>query len=90
MQTFQTRFRENEMVMRNQEQNIKEMNDQLANTINNQINPKIKKIETSLVDLYSRMDLSEFEKLIKAKISEEWNDKMKQTKTVKIRNCTKT
>lgn len=49
----------------------------MANTINNQINPKIKKIETSLVDLYSRMDLSEFEKLIKAKISEEWNDKMK-------------
>lgn len=35
---------------------MKGMNDELANSINLQINPKIKKIEAGLVDLYVRSD----------------------------------
>lgn len=51
-----------------QEQNIKGINDEFANSVNNQINPKIKKIEASLVDIYSRIDPSQLEASLKAKV----------------------
>jgi len=37
-------------------------------SINQQINPKIKKMENGIVDLYSKIDPIEFERIIKLKI----------------------
>ena len=51
-----------------QEENIKGMNDQFANAVNVQLNPKIKKIEAALVDIYGRIDPKNLEKTIKTGI----------------------
>lgn len=56
-------------ILQKQEDNIFGMNEELKNTINNQMNPKIKKIESSLVDIYSKVDPLMFDNQIREGIA---------------------
>ena len=72
-----------------QEQNITGMNDEFANSVNHQINPKIKKMEAAIVDIYSKVDKTEFTNIIKQEVTEELDHKLKDTKILKIRSSNK-
>jgi hypothetical protein len=78
-----------DLIVKSQEENIQRINSEVANQVNSQINPKIKKIEASLIELFSRTEKSELQKLIKANIDEDISEKMKDIRTIKIRNCSK-
>lgn len=83
------KIRDLETIMFKQEQNIAGMNDEFANSVNHQINPKIKKMEAAITDIYSKVDKNEFTKIIKQEVAEEVNEKLKDTKILKIRSSNK-
>lgn len=56
-------------ILQKQEDNIFGMNEELKNTINNQMNPKIKKIESSIIDIYSKIDPLMFDNQIREGIA---------------------
>lgn len=56
-------------ILQKQEDNIFGMNEELKNTINNQMNPKIKKIESSIIDVYSKIDPLMFDNQIREGIT---------------------
>ena len=65
MDDLSVKIKDLETIMFKQEQNIAGMNDEFANSVNHQINPKIKKMETAFIDLYAKVDTNEFTKTIK-------------------------
>jgi len=65
------------------------MNSEVASIVNVQINPKLKKFEASFVDLFSRIDKAELEKTINQKIAEDFSQRLKDTRLLKVRNCSK-
>lgn len=89
MEKIETDMFNFELIVKSQEENIQRINSEVANQVNSQINPKIKKMEASLVELFSRTENSELQKLIKANINEDLSQKMKDIRTIRIRNCSK-
>jgi len=47
-----------DLIVKSQEENIQRINNEVANQVNSQINPKIKKIEASLIELFTRTENS--------------------------------
>jgi nitrate/TMAO reductase-like tetraheme cytochrome c subunit len=65
------------------------MNEETKNTFNNQMIPKIKKIEGSIVDIYSKIDSTMLENQLRSAIAQEMEERLKDTRLLKVRNCTK-
>ena len=89
MEKIETEMFNFDLIVKSQEENIQRINSEVANQVNSQINPKIKKMEASLIELFSRTENSELQKLIKANINEDLSQKMKDIRTIRIRNCSK-
>ena len=89
MEKIETEIFNFDLIVKSQEENIQRINSEVANQVNSQINPKIKKMEASLIELFSRTENSELQKLIKANINEDLSQKMKDIRTIRIRNCSK-
>ena len=89
MEKIETEMFNFDLIVKSQEDNIQRINSEVANQVNSQINPKIKKMEASLIELFSRTENSELQKLIKANINEDLSQKMKDIRTIRIRNCSK-
>ena len=89
MEKIETEIFNFDLIVKSQEDNIQRINSEVANQVNSQINPKIKKMEASLIELFSRTENSELQKLIKANINEDLSQKMKDIRTIRIRNCSK-
>lgn len=51
--------------------------------------PKIKKIEGSIVDIYSKIDPIMFDNQLRSAIAKEMEDRLKDTRLLKVRNCNK-
>ena len=89
MEKIETEMFNFDLIVKSQEENIQRINSEVANQVNSQINHKIKKMEASLIELFSRTENSELQKLIKANINEDLSQKMKDIRTIRIRNCSK-
>jgi hypothetical protein len=89
IEEFVLRVKDLESVVFSQEQNIKCMNEEFTNTINNQANPRIRKLEAGLADLNARIDPNVFTKVIKAELASELELRLSQTRLLQIRNCNK-
>lgn len=65
------------------------MNSEVTNIVNTQLNPRLKKIEASLVEVFAKIDKSELSKVITERVSEDLSQRLKDVRTLKVRKCSK-